>query len=121
MSSFVIIHTLSSLLTTLLSFVIVPQHAARCRDTWLGPAILHLSWSKGRRAVAIIAAAVGADADADADADANADADADADANAGVVVVVVLPVIPPPVAAVEGVDRLRCATTIPTRPGIVSS
>jgi hypothetical protein len=97
------------------------------------------SWSKGRRAVAIIPAAVGADADADAnadadadtnadadadaDADANADADADADANAdaGVIVVVVPPAIPPPVAAVEGVDCLRRTTTIPARPGIISS
>ena len=67
------------------------------------------SWAKGRRAIAIVAAAVGADADADADADA------------GVVVIVVPPAIPPPVAAVEGVDRLRRATTVPARPGIVSS
>ena len=162
--SFVIIHTLSLLPTTLSSFVIVPQHAARCRDTWLGTAILHLlgkgttrnchrrrrcrgqrqhrcrcrrrrrrrrrrhrpvsdppsrcccsaprystSWSKGQRAIAIVAAAVGADADADANA------------NAGIVVIVVPPAIPPPVAAVKGVDRLRCATTVPARPGIVSS
>ena len=67
------------------------------------------SWLKGRRAVAIVAAAVGADTDANADADA------------GVLLVVVLPAIPPPVAAVKGVDRLRRAMTVPARPGIVSS
>jgi hypothetical protein len=67
------------------------------------------SWLKGRHATVIIAATVGADANADADADA------------GVVVVVVIPpAIPPPVAAVKGVDRLHRATTIPARPGIVS-
>ena len=59
------------------------------------------SWSKGRRAITIVAAAV------------RADADADANANIGVIVVVVPPAIPPPVAAVEGLDRLRCATTVP--------
>ena len=67
------------------------------------------SWLKGRRAVAIIAAAVGADANADANADA------------GVLVVVVPPAIPPPVAAVEGVDRLCRMTTVPARLGIISS
>jgi hypothetical protein len=68
------------------------------------------SWAKGQCAIAIVAAAAGA----------NADAHADANANAGVVVVVILPAIPPPIAAVEGVDRLRRATTIPIRPGILS-
>ncbi len=67
------------------------------------------SWAKGQRTISIVAAAVGADVDADANAGAVA------------VVDVVPSVIPPPVAAVEGVDRLRRATTVPARPGIVSS
>jgi hypothetical protein len=67
------------------------------------------SWLKGRRAIAIVAAAVGADANANANA------------NAGVVVVIIPPAISPPVAAVEDVDRLRRAMTVPPRPGIVSS
>ena len=67
------------------------------------------SWLKERRAIAIVATAVGANADDNPDA------------NAGVVVVVVPPAIPPPIAAVEGVDRLRRVTTVPAQPGIVSS
>ena len=83
--SFIIIHTLLSLPTTLSSFAIVPQHAAHCRDTRLGPGI---SWAKGRHAIVIIAATV------------RADVDADADAGTVVVVNIIPSAIPPPVVVV---------------------
>ena len=65
------------------------------------------SWAKGQRAISIVAAAVGADVDADANAGAVA------------VVDVVPSVIPPPVAAVEGIDRLHPMMATP--PGSISS
>ena len=77
------------------------------RDPWFNPLILHLL-GKGQRTIAIAATAIGA----------NANTNAGANVCSQVIVFVIVPVIPdpPPIDAIEGIDRIHCAKINPPGP-----